>query len=97
MSAEKVRTSLYQAIDEVNRLLPKATQLAKQEDTVLFGEGSPLDSVNLINLLVSFEDSLEKNLNRSVGLTTDQVILEDGRPLHSVRTLVTYVDENLLA
>lgn len=95
MSNEAIRSALFEAIDEVNLLLPKQDHLIKNDETALYGAQSALDSVNLINLLVAFEDRLESHVGRSLSLTTDPGILQDGKPLTSVNTLLEYVDRAL--
>jgi hypothetical protein len=95
MSEEIVRNAVFQAIDCVNRLLPKRRHLIKSEETVLFGEQSGLDSMNLINFLVAFEDSLEEHTGHSLSLTTDPILLQDGKPLANVKTLIHYVSSEL--
>ena len=51
---------IYSAVDEVNGQLPPAARLQKHRDTVLFGDGSALDSLAFVNLLVAVEGEVER-------------------------------------
>ncbi|MBT6295730.1 MAG: hypothetical protein HOJ14_04130, partial [Nitrospina sp.] len=57
---EKILNCIYEAVDEVNEQLPDGQKLEKSPDTVLFGESGKLESIDLVNVLVATEDSVEE-------------------------------------
>ena len=48
-----VRDIVIKSIHEFNEQLESDTRLGVNENTILFGEGSMLDSLGLVNLIVS--------------------------------------------
>ncbi len=65
---QRVQHVLYAAIDELNESLPVEGRVAKSPATVLFGEASALDSLALVNLIVSIEQKLLETFAASLGL-----------------------------
>ncbi len=75
--AEEVEKVLNCAIDRVNEVLPTGEPLSKEKDTVLLGQGSKLDSMGFVNLVVAIEEELEKQLGVRATLV-DEVMGGDG-------------------
>jgi hypothetical protein len=48
---------IYAAVEQLNRQLPAEQRLAQSPDAVVTGAGSTLDSLSIITLLVSVEQS----------------------------------------
>ena len=66
---EGVLEALYAAIDDVNRLLPEGSRLQRSTDQIILGPGSVLDSLGLVNLIVSAERKLTERLGDELSLT----------------------------
>ncbi|MGH7557115.1 MAG: DapH/DapD/GlmU-related protein [Gemmatimonadota bacterium] len=85
--------AVFGAIDEINLQLPPGGRLAKAMDASLFGNGGPLDSLRLVNLLVATEERMAEEFERRVDLTDEAIVAEGGRnPLQTVRSFVEYVE-----
>lgn len=72
----RILDALFRAVDEVNVTLPGSQKLPRSAALILHGEGSGLDSLSFINLLIAAEESLE-TLGPAPQLT---VILETVAP-----------------
>lgn len=81
---DQILQAIYRAVDELNRQLPPEQQLSRQPETVLVGPGAGLDSLGLINLIVTTEQQVKEALEQTVNLT-DGAYLEN--PEATMRTL----------
>ncbi len=86
---EKVTQTIYSAIDELNRLLPKP--LEKSMDTVLFGKGGKLDSLGLVNLIVVTEQRIEEEFGVAITLADERALSRENSPFRSIGTLADYI------
>jgi len=96
-SASATETLVFRAVDRVNELLAETQQLTKSRTIPLMEDGTVLDSLAIINLLVFIEDEIRESFGREVTLTG-----EDGAgPLQDddLKTLGSLIDalQNLLA
>lgn len=80
------------AIDEVNLQLPPGSRLAKSMEASLHGNGGPLDSLGLVNLLVATEERMAEAFRCHVTLADDAILAEGQNPLHTVRSFIEYVE-----
>lgn len=84
--------AVFAAIDEVNLQLPPGSRLVKSMDASLHGNGGPLDSLGLVNLLVATEERMTEAFSCPVTLTDEAILLEGGDPLRTVRSFIQYVE-----
>ena len=95
---EKLIQSVFSAIDEVNQSLPKEQQLAKSTNTILFGKGSNLDSLGLVNLIVATEQIIEEEFGITLTLASEKAMSQKNSPFQTVESLVDFIlllmDEN---
>jgi hypothetical protein len=80
-----------EALDEINRRLPRAHRLTADPATVLLGPGSSLDSGALVDLLLLLEQRLEARLGQPIELVTDGVFDPEQGPLRTVGTLEAHL------
>ena len=92
MNAEKI---IHMAIDEFNELTDIDSQLSKTNDTVLFGSGTVLDSLGLVNLITAVEQSIEDSLDVTIELANERAMSRRHSPFKTVGSLVAYVEELL--
>ena len=88
---ERVAAVIYRAIDEVNAQLPPSDRLEMGRDTVLFGREGGLDSLTLVNLILSVEGLVEKDFGRAVPLSIAEMLFETDSPFTSVGALGEYI------
>lgn len=75
---------VLEAIAELNRQLPKKQRLATDDGAALFGPGSALDSLGLVNLVVLVEQRVEDRFAVELGLTADALAGGDPAELATV-------------
>lgn len=88
---DKIFQSMYSAIDTVNGQFSEEMQLEKSPDTVLFGEGSRLDSLGLVNVIIAIEQKVEEDFETPVSLTDERAMSQKNSPFRTVRTLADYI------
>lgn len=93
---EKIIQSICAAIDEVNDQLPAGEQIEKTSDTALFGVDGKLDSLGLVSLVTSIEQSIEDNTGMSVTILEEIELLEDENPFKSIDALAEYITSILV-
>jgi acyl carrier protein len=79
------------AIEDLNGLLPREQRVTAAPETKLLGEGSTLDSLALVNLIVSLEQRVEEATGVALTLVADDALFQPHGPLASVGTLTDYV------
>jgi hypothetical protein len=90
MNHEQAQRIVYDAIDIVNQQLPAARRLAKSPDTVIAGTGGPLDSLGIINFVVTLEDKVSEAIGTPIQLL-DLEMLTERSPFHTVGALTRYI------
>ena len=91
---EQIIVAIYAAIDEVNMQHPAARRMEKSERTKLFGEGSSLDSLGLVNLSVGLEQEISAKYNRELNLL-EEALEDPANPFQCVGTLADYILKRL--
>lgn len=84
-----------EALVEVNRTLDADRELSAAEDSVLVGDGAPLDSLGLINLIVALEARVQETCGVEIGLIEAAGMNAEQSPFRTVRTLVDYLAEQI--
>lgn len=87
----KILQLINETIDGVNQQLAPSLRLAKSEGTVLMGDQGVLDSLGLINFLVTLEETCAERLGRSVKLLDEKLLADPSGPLHTVGSLAEYI------
>lgn len=82
---ELVLQCLSDALDEVDS--PAGASL----DSPILGQGSPLDSMAVVSMLVELESRLDEELGLEVSLTDERAMSQKNSPFRSVQTLIQYI------
>ena len=90
MDRSTILNLIYAAIDEVNPTLPPDRRIDKSPDTQLFGRGSRLDSLGLVNLVVATEARLMDS-GAAVSLADERAMSQKQSPFRTVETLCDYI------
>ena len=83
--------AIFDAIDEVNAERP-LLKLDKSLDAVLLGEGSSLDSLDLVTLIVAVEEKIHLRLGLSITLADERAMSAMSSPFRTVGTLADYIE-----
>ena len=87
---EAITKIVYDAIDEINSELINK-KIEKSLDSEIYGTKDLLDSFELVNLVTSIEEKVEKRLSKILDLTDDKAISQDYTPFGNVKTLVDFI------
>ncbi len=87
----QVASAVMSAIEELNQDLPSGAALELAPDTVLFGRGSRLDSLGLVNLIVAVEGALADELDVEITLADEKAMSQASSPFRTVDTLVDFI------
>lgn len=64
----EILSVIYEALNDLNAQLPVERRLGKAESTILIGEGSTIDSLGVVELLVNVEERVTAATGRGVAL-----------------------------
>ncbi len=92
LSRDQAVTAIYEAIDELNPQLDGIT-LERSEETILFGDGAALDSLNLVNLVMMVEQNIMMETGEEVLLASEAAMSRKRSPYRSVKALAEYATE----
>ena len=92
---QRVIDAIYDVFDELNLTRPLEQQLPKSLQTPLFGIGGRLDSLGLVNLVVSLEMKLQERLGAAVSLTNDDVMSRPHEVFKDVGSVARHVAARL--
>ena len=88
---EKIYKAVYRAIDEHNEVRETAAQLEKAPSTVLFGSSGALDSIALVNLVVTIEEIVHEEFGTSIILADEKAMSQKTSPFKTIGSLVHYI------
>lgn len=91
-----VTSVVFAAIDEINETSDPAEQISKNVHTILFGKDGVLDSIGLVNLIVTLEHKIETQLGRSVVLADEKAMSRKTSPFRTIALLIDYITESIL-
>lgn len=86
-------TCVLQAVKELNDQLPPEQQIEESPRAKLFGREAPLDSIGLVNLIVTVEEQLSDELDLDVTLANEKAMSRRTSPFQSVETLIEFIEE----
>ena len=85
--------AVYEAIDDLNQVLPPEQHVSKAPDAALLGEASTLDSMGLVNLIVLVEEKVQDHQGLAVSLVDERAMSREKSPFRTVGSLAGYVEE----
>jgi hypothetical protein len=83
---------VYEAIDVVNQQLPAGRRLAKSPETILVGPGGALDSLGIVNMVVTLEERAGEATGAPVVLLDDDAVVDEQGALRSVDSLARFLE-----
>jgi acyl carrier protein len=90
-----VLEAIYKALSALNQERGADEQIVVGPDTCLFGEGSSLDSLSLVSVIVDLETMVSDQFDKSISLTDDRAMSRDPVPFTDVAQLKSYLLELL--
>ncbi len=93
---EKVIRAIFRAVDELNQQLPKKQRLEKSEKTFLYGDSGVLDSLGLVNMIVTTEQKIEEEFGGAITLSDEKALSQKAvSPFETVERLADYISSLL--
>ena len=92
---ERVIKAIFGTVDEFNQLLPKEQRLEKSIDTVLSGNSGTLDSMGLVNIIVTTEQKIEDEFAVTITLADERAMSQENSPFKTIGTLGDYISSLL--
>ena len=89
---DKILEAVYDAVREVNEQIDEDKQLELSSETILVGDGSNLDSIGLVSLIVTAEQNIEDMFGLSLTLADEKALSQEQSPFRTVGSLVDYVE-----
>jgi acyl carrier protein len=90
----KIREIVYASLEELNAYRSSESPLEINDSLILFGSGSPLDSLDLVSVITDVEEQLKDELSISLSLTDDHALAAIPSPYDSVKNLISFVVNN---
>jgi len=87
----EVEQLIHETIDEINKQTPADRRIAKSPQAVIVGVGSTLDSLGIINFLVSLEAKVAVVTGCAVSLLNEEALTESMGPLHTVESIQRFI------
>ncbi len=88
-----VLEAIFAAIEELNPQLAPERRLAGSEDALVFGEGAPFDSLDLVNFVMIVEQNIADATGRDIVLASEAAMSRKRSPYRSVGALADYAVE----
>ena len=92
MNNEKVQKAIFSAVEEINTQLTDEEKLEINKDSVLYGSKGKLDSLGLINLIVSVEQNIEDDFDITITLADERAMSQEHSPFRTIKTLTDYIE-----
>ena len=86
----QVEEVLFELIEEMNDLRPEGQKIVKERSTQLFGEDGVLDSLEVVNLIVAFEQRIQSDLHFAITLADEKAMSQKRNPFRSIESLADY-------
>ena len=91
MNFEDVLKVVLDSVAELNFQLDDSHQLEPSPETQLFGRGSKLDSLGLVNLIVLVEEKTADAFGKTVTIADEKAMSQKNSPFRTVQTLAEYL------
>ena len=83
---------IYDVIDEMNEDFDQPEKIIKSEDSQIFGPGSNLDSMGLVNLITLIEQRIEDETGDFISIADEKAMSLQSSPFKTIGTLKAYIE-----
>nr|WP_319393019.1 hypothetical protein [uncultured Desulfobacter sp.] len=94
ITRDQIEVSIVACIERLNMGLVESGQITIEPDHVLFGEGSHLDSMGLLNLLMDLEDGFDDQ-GIQITILDDHALSQKNSPFRTISGLSQYILEKV--
>lgn len=93
MEKEKITKIVISAVSSLVETLPAEQKFTVDQNTILFGTGTKIDSLSLVSIIVDLEEVFASDYNIEISLTDDRAMMRKQSPFDSISAMVDYIDE----
>jgi acyl carrier protein len=93
MNKEKILDIVIENVLNLMETFPSDQQFSVDENTVLFGKDSLIDSLSVVTVIVDLETLFASDYGQEISLTDDRAMTRAISPFDTVRSLVDYIEE----
>lgn len=93
MNKEQVLEIVIENVKNLVETFPIDQQFNITEQTALFANGSSIDSLSLVTVIVDLETVFATDYNKEISLTDDRAMTRSISPFETVNSLVDYIVE----
>ena len=90
MTSEATIELIQAAIQRINLGRNSEAQISSDPQAPLFGNGSPLDSLGLVSLLIEIEEAFQDQ-GHEISLSDARAMSQANSPFRSISALVEYI------
>jgi acyl carrier protein len=93
MEKEKIKEIFLVQVLEIVLTFDEDNKFEVNENTILFGSGSSIDSLSLVSIIVDLEVIFSDEHGFDISLTDDRAMTREISPFDSITSLVDYIFE----
>lgn len=93
MKREEILEIVINNLRSLADTFPEDQKFDVNENTILFGEGSSIDSLSLVSVIVDLEMYFSDEYNFDISLTDDRAMTRAISPFDNVSNLVDFIQE----
>lgn len=93
ITRDQIKELIFGAIAEYQNELETPMNVDEGEQTRLFGANAPLDSLELVSLIVLIEEKLEDEFGLSLILADEKAMSRRTSPFSKISYLIDYIME----
>jgi len=93
MKKEKILEIVISVVKSLVETLPENQKFEVDQNTILFGKGSNIDSLSLVSIIVDLETTFSVDYDFDISLTDDRAMLREKSPFESILVMVEYIFE----
>jgi acyl carrier protein len=94
LNRNEVTSIVVECIHQLNRSRREADRIVPTLDAPLFGEGSSLDSIGLVSLVLDLEDSFQA-CGYELSLSDSRAMSRRQSPYRTVQSLIDFIIETM--
>ncbi len=91
MTSDEIEKIIQAQVQSYNENLDEPVDLSAGADSVLFGEGGVLASVDFVTLVLDIEEAVENATGKSITLADERAMSQKHSPFRTVGTLANYI------
>jgi acyl carrier protein len=92
---KKIIQIILATIKDINEELDEKILIKNEADTPLYGNGSELDSLGLVTLIVALEQNIEDEFELSITLADERAMSQKRSPFRTIGSLADYIEKLL--